>query len=101
LAATAQYRLPAWRKVGSMAVDLNLASPATGPVKQVWYSDDSTTLFAKTVSDRVFATVDFESWRAIENPPEAPAEPATAPAVVRLPEAGARLVAASANTNQI
>ena len=39
---------PDWRKIGTAAINLGLASPATGPVTQVWYSAGGSTLFALT-----------------------------------------------------
>ncbi|HYL95654.1 MAG TPA: hypothetical protein VET69_07610, partial [Terriglobales bacterium] len=53
---------PEWRKVGSPAVELMLASPATGPVAQVWFSPDGSRLMARTASGRTFVTSDFEDW---------------------------------------
>ncbi len=37
-----------WRKVGGSAVELFLAAPATGPVDQVWFSADGSTLYARS-----------------------------------------------------
>ena len=73
-AAAGQVRVPAWRQVGSRAVELNLASPATGSVRQVWFSDDGSTLYAVTSSGKTFSTSDFEQWQPVTNPPEAPAQ---------------------------
>ena len=53
---------PAWRKVGSSSVDLMLASPATGPVDNVWFAPDGRTLYARTHSGKSFETADFENW---------------------------------------
>jgi uncharacterized protein (TIGR03437 family) len=100
LAAVAQVRPPAWRKVGSTAVDLNLASPATGAMRQVWYSPDGSTLYARTASDLVYATTDFDTWRHVTDAPEPPERRTPIP-VVRLPEPGATLAAASPNTYQV
>jgi uncharacterized protein (TIGR03437 family) len=83
-----------WRKVGSSAVDLLLASPATGPVENVWFSTDGGVLYARTRSGKVFETADYEIWQ----PSAAASEPATltpAPAVYRVPEPGSRVVADS------
>src|SRR5271157_1223697 len=93
LAAFAQVRTPNWRSVGGPAVDLNLASPATGAMQQVWFSADGATLYARTVSGKVYATADFDTWRLAADAPEPPGPGAPLPAV-RLPESGARLVAA-------
>jgi len=81
-----------WRHVGGSAVELTLASPATGPVERVWYSPNGSTLYAHTRSGRIFETTDFEVWTpsAVAVEPPLPA----APAVERLPEAGARVVPA-------
>ena len=81
-----------WRKVGNSAVDLLLASPATGPVDKVWFSDSGGTLYARTRSGKVFETADYEIWLPSQNTSE-PA-PGPAPTVARNPENGARLVAA-------
>jgi uncharacterized protein (TIGR03437 family) len=98
-AAMAQVRIPVWHKVGSMAVDLNLASPATGPMQQVWFSADGSTLYARTPGLKTFATTDFDTWTPVANPPDPPA-PGTTAQMVRLPEAGAQIVPASPNSNQ-
>jgi uncharacterized protein (TIGR03437 family) len=100
LAAIAQVRPPAWRKVGSSAVDLNLASPATGAMRQVWYSADGSILYARTAAGKLYATTDFDTWRPIADAPEPPDQRTPIP-VVRLPEPDARLVAASPNTYQV
>jgi uncharacterized protein (TIGR03437 family) len=86
-AASAQTA--AWRRVGSSAMDLMLASPATGPVVRVWFSPDGSRLFARTQSGRVFETLDYDVWvpSAAVDSPELPAPP-----VARLPESGARVV---------
>jgi len=82
-----------WRRVGSSAVELMLASPATGQVDRVWFSPDDTRLYARTHSGKVFETSDFEIW----TPSTAPAENAEplVPAVARIPEPGSRVVPAS------
>lgn len=98
--AVAQVRTPAWRKVGSTSVDLNLASPATGAMKQVWFSDDGSILYAATKDGKVFTTVDFETWRPATNPPPPP-QPTFEPTVIRKPEDTVDLVPASANTYEI
>ena len=82
-----------WRRVGGSAVELTLASPATGPVDRVWFSPDGARLYARTHSGHVFETADFEIW----TPSAAPAENTDAPApnVARIPEPGARVVPGS------
>ena len=87
--ALAQMR-PDWRKVGSSSVELALASAATGPVAQVWFSPDGRQLFARTNGGRTFVTGDFETWSPVTGTlatvPEGALQ-AVEPA--RLPEAGA------------
>lgn len=61
---------PDWRHIGNSAVDLALASPASGPVDRVWFSADGATLFVKTEAGHVYQTSDFEKWhRAVATPP--------------------------------
>jgi uncharacterized protein (TIGR03437 family) len=91
----AAQTLPDWRKVGSSAVELMLASPATGPVERVWYSADGSMLFARTASGKLFETADFETWAAVADAAEiSTLIPATA---ARLPEPGARVVSTASN----
>ncbi len=89
LCLPAQTRLD-WRKVGPYAAELSLASPATGPVSQVWFSPEGSTLFARTASGKTYQTADFETWSAAPSA-VAPALPPVS--AVRLPEDGAILVA--------
>lgn len=100
LAATAALAqtAPGWRKVGGSAVELSLAAPATGSVLQVWYSPGGSVLFARTQSGRVFQTADFETWAPAEPAEAPPAVPATA---ARLPETGARVIAAGGNRARV
>lgn len=86
-ALAAQVRLD-WQHIGNSAVDLSLASAATGPVNRVWYSVDGTRLMALTASGRVFQTDDFETWQPAPGTGAPPVDPAPA---VSLPEAGARI----------
>jgi uncharacterized protein (TIGR03437 family) len=79
-----------WRKVGNSAVDLLLASPATGPVDKVWFSGGGGTLFARTRSGKVFETSDYEVWLPSQYVTEPAMQPV--PPVVRVPENGVRLV---------
>ena len=72
LGAAFAQSAPSWRKIGSSAVELFLASPATGPVDQVWYSQGGSVLFARTRSGRVFQTADHESWTPVNPAPETP-----------------------------
>ncbi len=91
-AAWAQPRTD-WRKVGTSAVELMLASPATGAVERVWFAPDGNQLFARTASGKTFATADFETWAEV-NPAQKP--PAiVAASAARLPQGAAEVVAAS------
>jgi uncharacterized protein (TIGR03437 family) len=86
---------PDWRKIGGQAVQLALASPATGPVDRVWYSSDSSVLYARTHSEQTFQTSDFENWVPADNAP--PPELPQTSGIVRAPEAaGVRFVTAPA-----
>lgn len=82
-----------WRRLGNAALDLALASAATGPLVRVWRHPGSAGLFVQTLSGRVLSSADLESW--LESTAEPP--PIPAPAVsVRLPEPGARVLQAVA-----
>ena len=81
-----------WRRVGNPAMDLSLASPATGPVEEVWYSDNGGTLYARVSGGRVFETSDYEVWVPSQN--RTPPAPQFVPTVSRTPENGSRLVGA-------
>jgi uncharacterized protein (TIGR03437 family) len=92
-AIAAAQNPPDWRKVGGASVNLALASAATGPVTQVWFSAGGSTLLARTQSKKVFETADFVNWSLVATPGDAPA---VTPAVaIRLPEVGASVVQAS------
>jgi uncharacterized protein (TIGR03437 family) len=83
---------PDWRKVGPPSAELMLASPATGPVEQVWFSPQGATLYARTRSG-IFWTADFETWSPA---PEGAAPPAPAQAsAVRMPEPEAGVTTAA------
>src|ERR1035441_10273946 len=92
LAGLASAQGTNWRRVGNSAVDLLLASPATGPVEKVWFSVSGGTLYARTSSGKVFETSDYEVWLPSQNTLEPAMQPV--PPVVRTPENGALLVAA-------
>src|SRR6185503_11242929 len=96
--ASTEWR-PDWRKIGSSAVELLFAAPATGPVDRVWFSESGSTLFARTRSGNILQTADFETWVPVDI---APAQPQMFPAAAsRLPEPGARVVAASQNADRM
>src|SRR5450432_2526893 len=65
-----------WRRVGSSLMDLALASPATGPVRRVWFAPDGSRLYALTADGRAFESADLEAWIAS---PNAGAPPVAAP----------------------
>jgi uncharacterized protein (TIGR03437 family) len=90
LASLAAGQSVNWRRVGTSAVELMLAAPATGPVDTVWFGPDGR-LFARTHSERTFETTDFEIW----TPSAAAVTPPAAlhPQVARRPESGADVVA--------
>src|SRR5262245_50882944 len=90
---------PDWHKVGGSAVELMLASPATGPVERVWFSASGTSLYARTQAGQSFQSLDFETWLPVEAPPEAGAAVAVTPA--RLPEAGARVLTTALDRSRI
>lgn len=97
-AAMAQSR-PDWRKIGTSAVELMLASPVTGPVDRVWFSPDGSELYARTASGKTFVTIDFETWTAaLGSTPPAPSSEAR---VARLPDATARLITSSADPSRL
>src|ERR1700722_17913104 len=96
-ALAAAQTSPDWRKIGGPAVDLSLASPATGPVDQVWFSGG--VLFARTDSGRIFQTADFETWAPAFPDVEIPA--VTPAQATRLPEAAAQIVAVANDSSSI
>ena len=89
---------PDWRRVGNSAVELALASPASGPVERVWFSEDGSRLFLRVASGRVLETADFEHWLPGRATPPPRAEEG-APAITGLaaePVRGLRAPAGSA-----
>jgi hypothetical protein len=91
--------LPDWRKVGASAVELMLASPATGPVSRVWFSSDGSQLFARTASGKTFVTIDFETWQPAVV--DAPAATQTGLNAARLPDPTAELVVSAADPSRL
>ena len=53
---------PEWRKIGNLAMERMLASPASGPVAEVWFSARCQSCMPEQPPARSFATVDFENW---------------------------------------
>ena len=88
-----------WRKVGGSAVDLGLAAPATGAIDQVWFSPGGSALLARTRSGKIYQTADFETWTPAVSSSEPPA--VTGATAARLPDAGARILAAPGNPARI
>ena len=98
-AVAAAQSAPDWRHVGESGVEMSLAGPATGPVRDVWFSATGNALLARTPSGKVFQTQDFETWAAADPATEPPqAIPATA---ARMPESGARVVQSPRNPARI
>jgi len=91
---------PDWRKVGSSSFELMLASPATGPVDNVWFGPDRRTLFARTHSGAIFETIDFENWTPSQAP-TARGDDSTAVAADRLPEPNAAVRFSSADARRL
>ena len=91
---------PDWRRIGNTGIDLQLASPATGPVGNVWFSADGAVLFARTGSGQVFETKDFETWQASAASGPAP-EPQVAARSDTQPEPGVRLVDAGGSSGRL
>lgn len=98
-AVAAGQSAPDWRHVGGTAVEMSLAAPATGPVRDVWFSAAGNVLLARTTSGKIFQTQDFESWTAADPAAEPPQPiPATA---ARMPESGAVIIQAPRNPARI
>lgn len=87
-AAMPSRLLPDWRPIGSFTYELELPSPATGPVQQVWFSLDGSVIYVRLPAGRTFRTRDLESWQPAPDSESAPPlPPSSFPA--RLPEPGA------------
>ncbi|MDQ2899234.1 MAG: hypothetical protein M3Y07_05460, partial [Acidobacteriota bacterium] len=91
---------PDWRKIGSFAVDLQLASPVTGPVDAVWFSPEGDRLFARTYAGRILETTDFETWTNSTSP-AAPPDLSSTPAVKHPPESRATLQTAPSDPQSV
>ena len=95
-----------WRQIGNTSMEVGLASPATGPVLAVWYSADGSRLYARTRANRVFETLDFENWTAIQGATEGGGQSVgsadvSPPAVDRMPESGARLTVSALESGRV
>jgi uncharacterized protein (TIGR03437 family) len=98
-AAVLAQTAPDWRKVGGSAVDLSLASPATGPIAEVWFAPAGDLLLARTAAGKVFQTRDFESWTPVDCTNAAVCQSPTIilAAAARVPEQGATVIQAPGN----
>jgi uncharacterized protein (TIGR03437 family) len=88
-----------WRPVGTSSADLQLAAPATGPVIQVWYSDDGSQLYALTKSGKLFETLNFEAWVPASGDPKPPGTFNRVPA--RIPDPSATFVALQSDSTEM
>ncbi len=85
----------AWKRIAGTTINEALAEPASGPVSATWYAAGSSALLAQTVSGRIFETTDFVHWR-LSTTATAPAAGFTnAGSPLSLPEAAAKVQAAS------
>lgn len=82
---------PDWRQIGNSTVDLFLASPATGPVDRVWFSEDGSRLYLRTRYGRSFETGDFEEWKSRPSLDPPPEETGNAPVGATLPAADSKV----------
>jgi uncharacterized protein (TIGR03437 family) len=84
---------PDWRRIGNSALELSLASLASGPADRVWFASDGSLLYVRTRSGMVFQTRDFERWQPSSAappplPPDAAVSSGAPPADVRAVRAG-------------
>jgi uncharacterized protein (TIGR03437 family) len=91
---------PDWRQIGNAALNLSLASAATGPVERVWYSADGSRLYARTSANRTFVTGDFESWQNAAPGQDIPVTPVAVDAP-SAPEPGARVRGSVLASNRV
>src|SRR5262249_52777226 len=88
----------AWRHIGTPAIELMLAAPATGPVNRVWFAPHGG-LYARTQLGKIYQTSDFENWTPAVQPPDPP--PVLETVVSRPPEPGVRAVSLAGNSARI
>jgi uncharacterized protein (TIGR03437 family) len=88
--AQAQPASLAWRHIGNAAIELSMPSVATGPVGRVWYSDDGSLLYARTISGRIFSTADFEQWKQVQDQSVIPPVELN-PETLTVPESGIKV----------
>ncbi len=87
----------AWKRIAGTTINEALAEPASGPVSGAWYAAGSSALLAQTVSGRVFETSDFIHWRLSTTATIPAAGFSNAGLPLSLPEAGAKIQAASSH----
>ena len=89
-ALAAQTAPVEWRRVGNPSIEVGLASPATGPVQTVWYSPDGARLYRPDPRRTAYSKPTISRAGPLRK--ELPNRPIRrAPAVDRMPEAGAKL----------
>jgi len=89
-----------WRHIGNSAIELSMPSVATGPVDRVWYSEDGSVLYTRTVSGRIFSTADFEQWKRVQEQIVPPPHSAT-PETLRVPEPGLKVYQPTGGSNRV
>ncbi len=90
---------PDWRHIGNSAIELSLASPASGAVDRVWFSEDGSHLYVRTGSGRVFETSDYQNWQPSSAAP--PTGFTSAPAVHAPPDPRARVLGHRSNPSRL
>jgi uncharacterized protein (TIGR03437 family) len=90
---------PDWRRIGGSSAELGLASPATGPVSRVWFSENGSVLYAATARGEVFQTADYDTW--LPAPGATPPSIPNATAAARKPEPDSVVVPASAGVSAL
>ncbi len=84
---------PDWQRIGGLAVEAGLGSPAGGPVERVWFTENGTVVI-RTASGRYFSTANFGKWAPLDRFEEPP--PAASP-IKFSPRDPSRLYAAGAD----
>ncbi len=65
---------PDWQRIGGLAVEAGLGSPAGGPVERVWFTESGAVVI-RTHAGNYFSTANFDKWAPLdrfEEPPPAP-----------------------------
>jgi uncharacterized protein (TIGR03437 family) len=97
--AAAYAQTTEWRHIGNSSADIQLASPVTGPVTEVWYSGDGSLLYARTQSGKLFQTLNFESWEPAAGDPKPPEIYSRIPA--RIPDPSAAFIAMQPDSEEV